>query len=206
MTVSALDMAKEERTELASFLAGLDSEDWQRESLCVGWTVQDVVAHMISYDDLSRSGLVGRFLAGRLVHANQIGVDLARGQSSDEVLQRLRAHLRPQGLTAGFGGMIGLTDGMIHHQDIRRALDRPRQIPPNRLLRVIASVPGNPRLAARRWIKGLRLVATDLDWSHGAGPEVAGTAEALLMAMAGRPSVLAELTGAGVATMESRFG
>jgi hypothetical protein len=58
----------------------------------------------------------------------------------------------------------------------------------------------------RRVAKNLRLVATDIEWSCGEGPEVSGTAEALLMAVAARPLVLADLSGDGVATMAQRLG
>lgn len=57
----------------------------------------------------------------------------------------------------------------------------------------------------RRNGRGLRLVATDLDWSTGRGPEVRGTAEALLLAVAGRPVVLPELSGAGVDLLARRI-
>ena len=57
-----------------------------------------------------------------------------------------------------------------------------------------------------RVTKRLHLEATDLDWSHGSGPDVRGTAEALLMAIAARPAALDNLRGEGVATMASRLG
>jgi hypothetical protein len=49
--------------------------------------------------------------------------------------------------------------------------------------------------------RGVRLVATDLDWSHGRGPEVRGNGEALLMAMAGRRAALDDLDGPGKAKL-----
>ena len=45
---------------------------------------------------------------------------------------------------------------------------------------------------------GLRLVATDLDWSTGDGPEVRGTGEALIMGIAGRRTPLDDLDGPGL--------
>ena len=101
--------------------------------------------------------------------------------------------------------MIALVDGTVHHQDIRRALGHPRTVPVDRLERILPLVPGNPRLGAGRRIKGLRLTATDVAWEHGDGPEVSGTGEALLMAMTGRPEVLDELTGPGLATLGGRL-
>ena len=133
------------------------------------------------------SGLMKRFAKGRFVHANDVGVHEFAPLSPHQLMDFLARHLRPRGLTAAFGGMIGLVDGTIHHQDIRRALGHPRAVPAARLTRILPLVPGNPRLGAGRRIKGLHLVATDIDWQHGNGLEVRGTGEALLMAMTGRP-------------------
>ncbi|MBO0855301.1 MAG: hypothetical protein J2P18_16240, partial [Nocardia sp.] len=93
---------------------------------------------------------------------------------------------------------------LVHHQDIRRPLGRPRQIPAERLIAVL----GRPDPFARpgRFTRGLRMVATDVAWSSGSGPEVRGTGEALALAMVGRPIVLDELTGDGVRTLRERHG
>ena len=205
MTATLMSMARDERADLADFLATLTPRDWEAPTLCSKWTVKDVVAHVISYEELGALGLVRRFAKGWVVRANQVGVDEFADQSAQQLLDFLRAHLQPRGLTAGFGGMIALVDGTIHHQDIRRALGRPRDIPADRLERVLGLVPGNPRLGAGRRIRGLRLRATDIDWEHGHGPEVAGPGEALLMAMTGRPAALADLAGPGVQTLTARL-
>jgi uncharacterized protein (TIGR03083 family) len=201
-----MTMARAERADLAEFLATLAPQDWEAPSLCSKWSVKDVVAHVISYEELGTAGLLRRFAKGRIVRANQVGVDEFATLSPQQLLDFLRGHLSPQGLTAWFGGMIALVDGTIHHQDIRRALGRPRSVPADRLTRVLGLVPGNPRLGAGRRIRGLRLRATDVDWAHGHGPEVTGPGEALLMAMAGRPAALAELGGPGRDTLAERLG
>ncbi|MGW4097575.1 maleylpyruvate isomerase family mycothiol-dependent enzyme [Mycobacterium sp. NPDC004974] len=202
---SLMDLARDERTDLAEFLATLTAAQWQTESLCAGWTVKDVVAHVISYEDLGPAGLLKRFAKGRIMRANEVGVAEYSTMSTDELLEFLNQHLRPQGLTAGFGGMIGLVDGTVHHQDIRRALDRPRAVPAQRLRRILPLVPGNPRLGAGRRIRGLRLYANDIEWEHGSGPEVTGTSEALLLAMTGRRQAAEELTGTGARTLLGRL-
>jgi uncharacterized protein (TIGR03083 family) len=204
MSSDLMAMAREERADLAQFLATLRPEDWNAPTLCTRWTVKDVVAHVISYEELGALGLLKRFAKGWIVRANQVGVDEFAALSPQQLLEFLRSHLQPRGLTSGFGGMIALVDGTIHHQDIRRALDRPRDVPPDRLARILPLVPGNPRLGAGRRIRGLRLRATDVEWTHGAGPEVTGPGEALLMAMTGRPAALADLAGPGVATLTNR--
>jgi uncharacterized protein (TIGR03083 family) len=204
-TAGLKELARAERADLAAFLAELTPQQWQSPSLCAGWTVKDVVAHIISYEELGVVDLVSRFVKGRIVHANQVGVDEYARLSTDQLLDFLNRHLDPSGLTAGFGGMIALVDGTIHHQDIRRALNRPRVIPADRLTRVLPLIPGNPRLGAGRRIRGLRLRATDVDWAHGRGAEVTGPGEALMMAMTGRRAGLDELDGPGKATLAQQL-
>ena len=202
---SLMDMACDERTDLAAYLGTLSPQEWHMPSLCAKWTVKDVVAHMLSYEELTWVGLMKRFAKGGVVRANEVGVAEFAPMSTQQLKDFLSRHLRPHGLTAGFGGMIALVDGTIHHQDIRRALGHPRTIPVARLERVLPLVPGNPRLGAGRRIRGLRLTATDISWHHGDGPEVRGTGEALLMAMAGRPQAADDLAGPGQTTLAARL-
>jgi len=152
-------------------------------------------------------GFVGRFAAGRFNpdQANQVGVDQYTTLSSDELLAELKNHLRPAGLTARFGGRIGLVDGLIHHQDIRRPLGAPREVPHERLVEALPFARTAPTIGAFWRVRGLRLVATDLDWAAGSGPVVAGPAEPLLMAMAGRADAVDELSGPGQATLAARM-
>jgi uncharacterized protein (TIGR03083 family) len=202
---SMMDLARDERSDLAAYLQTLNDDDWHAPSLCDGWSVKDVVAHVISYEELGVFGVLKRFARGRFVHANEIGVHEFAPYTPTELLDFLHGHLRPQGLTAGFGGMIGLIDGTVHHQDIRRTLGHPRAVPTERLERILPLVPSNPRLGAGKRIRGLRLRASDVAWQHGNGPEVVGTGEALLMAMTGRRTALDELTGPGLTTLAKRL-
>ena len=192
-----LEMATAERTDLADFLAGLTPEQWEAQSLCDRWRVRDVVAHVMSFDGVSVVGMLRRAVQARFVHVNQVGVDELASLSTEQLLDRLRAHLRPQGLATTLGGRLALLDVTIHHQDIRRPLGLPRQIPTQRLRQVLDGVVYSPELPGWRIARGVRLITTDLEWSHGSGPEVRGPAEAVLMAVAGRSSAVGELTGPG---------
>lgn len=74
------------------------------------------------------------------------------------------------------------------------------------MIRVADSYKGsNLVIGAKRRVAGLRLRATDAAWTHGDGPEVAGPMIALLLAMAGRPAAISDLTGDGLATLSSRM-
>jgi len=97
-------------------------------------------------------------------------------------------------------------DVFVHTQDIRRPLGRPATLPEPRLRAVADDLLTNPGMGVKKRVAGLHLRATDIEWSHGAGPEVTGPAEALIMAMAARPAALDDLTGDGVATLRSRVG
>ena len=103
-----------------------------------------------------------------------------------------------------FGARIALTDGTIHQQDIRRPLGVPRAIPGDRLREVLDYAMVAPPVGASSRIRGLRLVATDVEWSRGSGPEVTGPGESLLMAAAGRAEAVDELDGPGLPTLAAR--
>jgi uncharacterized protein (TIGR03083 family) len=124
-------LARDERADLAELLTTLTAEQWEARTLCTRWRVRDVVAHVISYEELGPAGLVARFVRGGLRpdRVNALGVRAYADRSPDELLALLRRHLVPTGLTAGFGGRIGLVDGMIHHQDIRRPSADPATSP-----------------------------------------------------------------------------
>lgn len=202
-----MKLATQERADLASLLSGLSDKDWQAPSLCQGWRVRDVAAHVVSYDVLSFPETVTRFVRGRLSvnRINEIGVAKSKQLSAGQILEQFDDHPRPTGLTAGLKGGTGLTDGLIHHQDIRRALQMPREVPHERLVAALPFSLRAPTLSGRKLARGLQLVATDMDYRSGTGPEVRGTGEALLMAFAGRPQVEPELSGAGVQTWRNRL-
>jgi uncharacterized protein (TIGR03083 family) len=66
-----MQMACGERRDFADFLDGLSAQQWEQPSLCELWRVRDVVAHVVSYEELSRWQLVRRFAKGGLApHAS----------------------------------------------------------------------------------------------------------------------------------------
>lgn len=205
--MNVLDLGRDERLDFADFLAGLSAEQWDRPTLCTDWRVRDVVAHIMSYEGMTTAQLVGRFLRGGLMtdRINALGVADLAGHPSERLVAMVREHAYPRGLGAGFGGRIALTDNMIHQQDVRRALGMPRAIAAERLTVALDFARFAPLIRGAWRARGTRLVATDLDWSHGRGPEVRGPGEALLMVMAGRPDALADLDGPGLARLTARF-
>jgi uncharacterized protein (TIGR03083 family) len=205
--MTPLDLARSEREDLAHLLAGLTEQQWGSPTLCSGWTVRDVAAHVVSFEGLSAAQLTTRFIKGRLQmdRINGLGVADLAGRSTADLLDLLRENVEPHGLGAGFGGRVALTDNMIHQQDIRRPLGLDRVIPDDRLRAALDFVRFSPTIRGAWRARGVQLIATDLDWSHGKGPEVRGPGEALLMVMAGRGDALRTLDGPGVATLAPRL-
>ena len=77
--------------------------------------------------------------------------------------------------------------------------------PPSGCWRALRFAPGAPPIGAAKRLRGLTFAATDLAWTTGKGSAVEGPAESLLMAMAGRPAALPELSGPGLSTLAERI-
>lgn len=177
-------------------------------SLCAGWTVRDVVAHLASYDGVDERE-VGRRLLRRglsLRRANATGIDDLVSRPTDELVDLLRGATSMRGLPRRLAGPIVLTDTLVHHQDIRRPLGLPREIPAERLRAALRYAVVLPPVRGAWHGRGVRVVATDLDWRFGVGPEARGTGEAVLLTLTARPGAARELDGPGAATLVGRFG
>ncbi len=206
-------LGRDERADFAAFLATLPPEQWQAPTLCTGWQaptlctgwrVRDVVAHVVSYDELGMGQVVrGWFWSPRI---NAIAMARYNVCSPEQLLALLAAHLEPQGLHAALGGRVGLVECIVHHQDIRRGLGLPRVVPAERLLPALRLALIAPDVGWLWRVRGVRLVATDVGFSFGAGPVVRGPGEALLMALAGRHGVVGELAGPGQGRLARRIG
>lgn len=203
-----------ERRALADFLDTLAPADWEVPSLCPAWRVRDVVAH-IGYGPIEPPVDTLLALARGGFRINHVVAESARrwGQQEPAALVRhLREIVDDQRSLLFVTRTHVLADLIAHELDIRRPLGRPRPMPPE-AFRITADLMvgvGGPLAAVfarspRSTVAGLRLVAEDLDWSHGDGPEVRGSAEALLLAITARPVERGELTGTGASTLLTRI-
>jgi uncharacterized protein (TIGR03083 family) len=146
---------------------------------------------------------------GSFDRANETLSRKAAERGAEQIANTLRDRATSRFTPPGHGATAPLTDLLIHGQDVRRPLGITRQFSGFRLttaLNFLASPKARIGFVDPKKIAGLRFVATDLDWSAGRGPEVRGSAEALLMAYTGRPAVVGELTGEGAATLAARLG
>lgn len=137
---------------------------------------------------------------------NDVALGEYNHRSPQELVEFLRAHLEPRGVTARVGGGVGLVDALIHHQDMRRPLGMPRKIPADRLRHALRLAVTAPPIRGFWNARAVRMIATAIDWSRGNGPEARGEGEAVLMTLAGRRGVAHELTGPGATILEERLG
>jgi uncharacterized protein (TIGR03083 family) len=200
---------RDERLDLIEHLDGLTAEQWDAPSLCDKWRIRDVVAHLTAGAEGAYG--IGATVSGMLRHGLSFNRWIAndsrtRGdQDPSQILNALRAAVDNRKKPPGAPRIAGLADLLIHGQDICRPLGIDRTLPEDHLLPVADFVRSTFVFHAKRRTEGLTLKATDMTWSHGSGPEVAGTAEALVMAMAGRQVALSDLSGGGVALFASRY-
>jgi len=205
--IDVMAEAEAERADLRALLGDLDDHEWAVPSLCAGWTVRDVVAHLLSFEGLGARDVIATVLRGRSFGGtNAVALRRLADAGPAELLARLDRFPRPTGLTAALGGGVGLVDGVIHAQDVRRPLGRRRTVPADRLRYCLGFAVTAPPLRGFWTVRGVRVVATDVDFAHGRGPEARGTGEAVLMTLAGRRGLAAELTGPGADRLRARLG
>ena len=196
-----------ERRALVDDLAALTDEQWATASLCPGWTVRDVLGHLIAtakmtqgafFANLARAGFRFNDMSDRLIAAE------ATAAPADG-LAELRRHLTDTTHPPGPAeAMLG--EAVVHGEDIRRPLGIKRAYPPEAVTRAADFFKGSNLLTGtKRRIAGLGLRADALEWAAGSGPEVTGPALSLLMAMTGRAAAPEDLSGDGVATLASRM-
>ncbi|WUH98531.1 maleylpyruvate isomerase family mycothiol-dependent enzyme [Spirillospora sp. NBC_00431] len=197
-------MVHAERAALIGDLENVDEERWELPSLCDGWTVHDVVAHLVDTARTTRAGFVAGLVRARFDfdRQNARGVERERGATPGETLARLRqVASRRSAPPAPLD--TRLVEEIVHGEDIRRPLGLIRAYPQEAVVRALrvqtrtsASFGGAKELVSR-----VRLTAVDADLSIGEGPHVNGTALALLLAVSGRPVPPSDLDGPGAAML-----
>lgn len=190
------------RRDLADLVETLPPHLQQGSTLCEGWTPHLVLAHVTSFVEVSMPKQAFAIVrAGSYdKSADAIARRLAE-QPVDELAATLRAKAGKKNPLPTWPGELTLADVVVHTQDIRRGVDQFAEVPIGRLRMVLDFLTTNRKaryISDPSRIRGLAFQATDLDWSHGdatvAGGAITGTAEALMMAIAGRDTT-AELIG-----------
>ncbi len=190
------DRTVAERQALASILRTLTPEQWEHPSLCPGWRVRDVAAHVISAPQLDW-GATLRVLPGlwRGYHGMILRDGRRRGQASiDSILADYERYASVRRGPATVTEVEPLVDVLAHTQDIVRPLGIEHPMPADAAA-VAADRARLLRMAGRR-TRGVRMVATDIDWQRGRGDRIEGPMAELLMLCTGRTPRWEQLCGA----------
>lgn len=196
-----------ERAALADDLAGIDEQRWSTQSLCAGWTVEDVVAHLAAAASVGRVRWIMSVVGARgdVALHNERRLTEQRGSSPQETLQRFRRVITSTTAASGHTA-AWLGEVTVHAQDIRRPLGLERA-PVVEASTAVATFFASRDFAvpSRTTAAGLRLDATDGPFVTGDGPLVRGETIALVMAMAGRSAFCDDLDGPGVELLHRRL-
>jgi uncharacterized protein (TIGR03083 family) len=198
----------DERRSIAALVDGLDAEQLATESLCVGWDVKTVAAHLIS--DFT-DGFWG-FLASGVRHGSiNRGIDaLARRRARApvaELAETLRLEADHRLSPPVTGPLSGLADVLVHGADMRIPLQIPHRPDPQHVARVIDFLTGPTQLGffPRRRLRGIALHDEDTGQAWGDGDLIRGSGVAVMLAVCGRTVAFKDLTGPGVPILRSRL-
>ncbi len=198
------------RLSLADLLESLTPGQWDQPSLCDGWRVRDVAAHItLSTRVRPLNAMIGLTRAGGNFNRYVAHDARLRSQrSTAELVSDLRRVANVRRRPPGTRPEDPLVDVLVHTQDIA--------IP----LGIEESMPSEPAIAAadrvwsmsfpfhaRRRADGVRIEATDASWARGVGQPVRGPLAAILLTLTGRRPGLDQLAGPGLPTLKgSRDG
>jgi uncharacterized protein (TIGR03083 family) len=188
-----------ERRDLAVILAGLPPESWDAPTLCRGWRVREVVAH-ITMPFRYRPLRFAFEMARSRGNFNRMADRCARRDGiapPEELAAALRDNERNPWKPPGGGFEGALTHDVIHGLDITVALGLGRRVPEERLRTVLAAVTGpKSQKFFGTGLAGIALHAEDLDWSLGTGEPMSGQAQDLALVLCGRTLPPGHLRGA----------
>jgi uncharacterized protein (TIGR03083 family) len=202
--VEAADVEQEVarlRRQFADEMSSLDETAWNSPSWCKGWRVRDVLAHLVQNAERTHLSLVRDLLrAGfRPDQAMSRAAKSLRDVPVPELADRLRRAAERHFAVPGSPEAMGLADVLVHSADALRPIGLDVDAPPADAAPALDALWKSGRVVVHAVPqRGRRLVATDLSWSRGSGPEVKGKAIDLLLLVANRRQVLPCLDGPGL--------
>lgn len=208
------DLVRHERQAFLDTLESLTAAQWEEASLCSAWRVVDVAAHLAWAPVLGPAAAAmamvrNGFSVNRMIAATAVGWS---GRGREAIKEQLRRNMESGAKPIGMPVVAALADAVVHGIDVRRPLGLSRPVTADVLAPVagfqlhtpwpLSGVVGG---SASRRVTGVRLVASDVAWAHGDGPEVRATAEAMARLLYGRPVMADELVGEGAAVLLARL-
>ena len=197
-----------ERAALADTLDGLSAEQWEVPSLCAGWNVRLLAAHILAGAEQTGPHFMWGMAANGFRFNAMVRRDAQRlgALPPADIVRRFRATTTttnhpPAPVMAMLGEVV------VHGEDMRRPLGVRADPSSEATLACLdmykaATFP----VGGKKRIAGLRMVAEDVGWSYGAGPAVSGPGVSVMLAMTGRPAGMDGLSGDGVEILRGRVG
>ncbi|MBO0852825.1 MAG: maleylpyruvate isomerase family mycothiol-dependent enzyme [Nocardia sp.] len=188
----------DQRRDLAATLGALRPDQWHAPSLCEGWRVRDVVAHIVMPFRYSTGKFIlemvrarGKFNVMAMRCARRDADELSTGELVDALADNVNHAWKPPG-----GGLAGaLSHDVIHGLDITVALGLDQPVPDQRIRAVLDSTKPRSIRYFGADLTGVQLRADDLDWTYGSGEPLTGSAQDLLLVLCGRTLPPGHLTG-----------
>jgi uncharacterized protein (TIGR03083 family) len=196
------------REAFGNYLTELAVDDWDRPSLCAGWTVKDTAAHMLVIPTLSK-GQVFRSFLGSGFNLDKMNAKLVKqmtaAMSPAEIAAETVASASSQSMPPGLKLPGVFAELVIHSLDISEGVGTPFALPMEDYLAALDHIKSaQPVFGTKTRIAGLTMRTIDAEWSTGSGPTVEGPAQQLLLAAAGRRSALDRLSGGGLPALRDR--
>jgi len=197
-----------ERRRLAADLTGLPDRYWRRPSLCPGWSVHDVLAHLVDTARTSRLTFARDLLAARMDfhRANENGIARHKRQDPQDTIAALQA-AADLTLTPPARLATRLVEAIVHGEDIRRPLGIAGKYPEAAVAQALAYQLRTPVSfgGGRERAAGLRLIDRRTGTAWGLGDDVEAEALDLLLAVSGRPVDPDSLNGRGGSRLAGRL-
>jgi uncharacterized protein (TIGR03083 family) len=199
-----------QRLSLAGLLEQLSDEEWRQPSLCDGWTVRDVAAHL-TLQQVGAGAAIAMMIkyrgnTERAIHDS--ACERAAALPTERMIAEIRAMVGSRQHNFGVTYRETLIDILVHGQDIAIPLGRRHDMPPEAAATAASRVwtmRWPPPFPAKRKMKGFRLTATDTPWFVGEGTEVQAPMSAILLLSAGRLGALPQLSGEGAPDLTARL-
>jgi uncharacterized protein (TIGR03083 family) len=193
-----------ERRRLVADLSKLRDEQWHLFSLCPGWDIHDVLAHLVDSARTGRLSFVRDLLTARMDfdRANQNGIDRERRQDPQDTLGALT---QASDLTRTPPANLAtrLVEAIVHGEDIRRPLAITGSYPEAAIAQALAYQLRTPVSfgGGRERAAGLRLIDPKTGVAWGQGDDVEADAIDLLLAVSGRRVDRENLKGSGASRL-----
>jgi|SRR5215211_761038 len=198
----------DERRQIAGLLDDLNDAQLATPSLCAGWDVKTVAAHLVSV--FADGFWVFQRMALRHGGVHRAIDELARRRAqlpASELAATLRQYADRELSPPITGPLSGLADVLVHGGDIRIPLHLPFDPDPDRTALALDFLTG-PRpfgFVPHNRLRGICLRSTEIDRAWGKGAEIRGPVAALMMGASGRAALLHMLDGPGLPLLRDRL-